>query len=95
MFVFMYNQVPTEVFLQGAINYINSLDMKEGFKNSLTDKLNSAFHSIREGNTIASINKLNAVINQVNAQKGKGIKTNQGIELIRVIQDTIVSINSK
>lgn len=94
MFVFMYNHVQPDVLISGGIRYIHSLDMKEGIKHSLSAKLNSALRSIEDENQKASINKMGAVMNEINAQKGKSLNTNQANELNRLMNDTIKSIHS-
>jgi hypothetical protein len=45
-----------------------------GIVNSLDAKLESAAKSIEKGNNKAAINKLEAFINEVNAQQAKHIK---------------------
>ncbi len=60
-----------DVELSFKVDWIKNVDLK----NSLIMKLQNAEADQGQGNTKAAKNTLNAFINEVNAQKGKGIDT--------------------
>jgi len=61
---------------------IEDLNLPGGIENSLVSKVENAQASIERGNTEAAINKLEAFINQVKAQRGKKISEEDADMLI-------------
>ena len=51
----------------------NGAGLEQGLKNSLDSKLQAAIASFNQGNQTAAKNQLAAFLNEVSAQKGKGI----------------------
>jgi hypothetical protein len=78
----------------GLIHTLESIDIAHGILNSLWAKLNSALRSLSKGNQNAAINKLNALINEIEAQRGKAISESDADELIAQVQDVIDEINA-
>jgi len=78
-------QTPAEA-TQDLISYLEDLDLPRGTENSLVAKLKSVIKSLDKGHDNAAINKLNAFINQVEAQEGKKITGEQAAELIATAQ---------
>jgi 2',3'-cyclic-nucleotide 2'-phosphodiesterase (5'-nucleotidase family) len=68
---------------------------KSGIYNSLHSKLEGALAKLEEGNPKAAINKLQAFINQVNAQSGKHITSDAAASLLMDAEEASTSfINS-
>lgn len=72
---------------------VNNSSIPNGLKNSLTSKLNAAQSSFQNGQNTAAINKLNAFINEVQAQSGKKIPAElasgwiaEALEIIEAIE---------
>jgi len=84
-------QTPEEA-TQDLITDIEELNLPGGIENSLTSKLGAAINSLNNGQENAAINKLNAFINQVEAQRGKKITDEQADELIAEAQRIIDNI---
>jgi hypothetical protein len=77
------NRVATsEVLLDLIKADVENSDLSFGIKNSLVAKLENAAKSLEEGNNRTAINKLNSFINEVEAQRGKAITTEQPDVLI-------------
>ncbi len=64
------------------IKVVSSLGLPEGIQNSLTSKLSNVIKSLEKGQTNAAINQLNAFINEVQAQSGKKLTSEQANMLI-------------
>ena len=52
---------------------MNDAGLEQGIQNSLDSKLQAALDSFSQGNQTAAKNPLAAFLNEVSAQKGKGI----------------------
>ena len=61
----------------------------KGIKNSLVSKLENVIKQLDKGNNNTAINKLNAFINEVNAQSGKKISTSDANLLIAYAEGII------
>ena len=82
----------TENLLTDVIADIIALNLQEGVSNSLDGKLSAAFDALtdlNENNDASVINRLNAVINEVEAQRGKKISDADADYLVNAIQDII------
>lgn len=62
--------------------------------NSLTSKVENAIASFESGNTTAAVNKLNALLNEISAQSGKGIEPSTAQILTTYVQNLIAYINA-
>jgi len=78
--------------IQALISAIEDLNLPHGTENSLISKLENAIDSLDRGQENAAINKLNAFINQVGAQRSKKIADEQADELIARAQRIIDNI---
>lgn len=77
------------------IGDVMALNLQQGISNSLDAKLDGALQAIddvNENNDIAAINKLQAFINAVEAQRGNKITTEQADTLIAAAQAIIASL---
>lgn len=74
------------------IESIEEMDLQRGTENSLVSKLESAIESMDKGNDNAAENKLNALINQVEAKRGKKIPDDEADALIDAAQHIIANI---
>jgi len=87
--------VPTpEDLIDDLQSSVVDLDLPNGLENSLSSSLNNAMNSLQNGNTGAAINKLEAFINKVEAQRGKKIDEADANELIADAQAIINLIQS-
>jgi len=68
---------------------LETLDLPEGAANSLTSKLENAIEAMRKGQTNAAIHKLEAFINEVEAQRDKKISEAEADALIAAAQAII------
>ena len=66
--VLSYTQATTNLLKQ-----VNDAGLEQGIQNSLDSKLQAAIASFNQGNLTAAKNQLAAFLNEVSAQKGKGI----------------------
>ncbi|MFC1918347.1 hypothetical protein ACFLXH_06850 [Chloroflexota bacterium] len=84
--------------LEDAIIYliddIGEIGLHKGIENSLVKKLENALKSLEKGNEGAAINKLNAFINEVEAQRGKKIDAGDAEALINKALGIIETILS-
>jgi len=78
---------------QQLIEKVVALDLPAGIENSLVSKLENAIDSMRKGQTKAAVNKLEAFINQVEAQRGKKITEEEADALIAAAQWLIDNIS--
>lgn len=86
---------PTEA-VQTLVDVTNSFNLQQGIDNSLDAKLQSALDALNDvngGDTGAAINKLNAFINEVEAQRNKKITDAQATELISIAQRIIATLS--
>jgi len=74
---------------------MKDINLPGGTENSLTSKVENAQASIESGNTETTINKLEAFINQVEAQRGKKISEENADMLIQYATNLINSLQSK
>jgi Secretion system C-terminal sorting domain/Thrombospondin type 3 repeat len=80
--------------IDGLIADVENLGLNGGLESALTSKLENALSSFQNGNNNAAIGKLNAFINQVQAQSGNGIDPADAAELIANAQAVINAINA-
>jgi hypothetical protein len=73
---------------------VESMNLPVGIENSLVSKLEGALTSLEKGNAKAAINKLNAFINEVEAQRGKKITELEADQLINGANWIIHSIEA-
>jgi hypothetical protein len=76
------------------ISQVEELGLPKGAENSLVSKLENALDSIGKGQTKAAVNKLEAFINEVEAQQGKKIPQSDADALIAAAQYIIAVIES-
>ena len=84
-------QIPAEA-TQDFISDIEDIDLPVGVENSLVSVLEVAIISLDNGQENAAVNKFNAFINLVEAQRGKKITEEQADELIAKAQRIIDNI---
>jgi hypothetical protein len=65
------------------------LELPKGTENSLTSKLQNAIQSLENEQQNAAINKLNAFINEVKAQRGKKLTNGQATSLVGWLDKTL------
>ena len=73
---------------------IEALDLPAGIENSLISLLDNALESLNGGKDDTAVNKLNALINHVEAQSGKKIPEEEADGIIATVQRIIASILS-
>jgi len=83
-----------ELVTQDLISYVESLNSPNGLQTSLVSKLENAISSIENENYNAAVNKLNAFISQVEAQRGKALTEVQADMLIGYAQWIIYIITT-
>ena len=71
---------------------IGSITLPQGVKNSLLSTVNNAKKSLDKGNTNAAVNQMKALINNVNAQRGKKISEEDAQKLIDFAERAIDQI---
>lgn len=71
---------------------VKSLDLHHGIENSLVKKVNNACKKFEKGNINATINQLQAFINQVEAQRGKKISEEDADMLMQFALNAIQQI---
>jgi hypothetical protein len=76
------------------ISQVEELGLPKGAENSLVSKLENAIDSLGKGQTKAALNKLEAFINEVEAQRGKKIPQSDADALIAAAQYIIAVIES-
>lgn len=81
--------------IDALIQAISSSNIPGGIKNSLISKLQSAKSSFQNGQYNAAINKLNAFINEVQAQSGKKIPVELANDWIAEAMEIIEAIESE
>jgi len=74
---------------QNLISDVEDLELPDGLEKSLISKLDGAISALEKGQDNAAINKLNAFINEVDAQRGKKITEEQADDLIAEAQRII------
>ena len=72
---------------------IEDLNLPKGFENSMVSKLENALKSLQKGNYKTAINQLNALINEIEAQRSKKFPEEQAIELIAAVEKIIEYIS--
>ena len=80
--------------IESLIETIHYSNINPSIKNSLIVKLQSAKSSFQNGNANAAINKLNAFINEVQAQSGKKISTELATNWIEIALQIIHQIDT-
>ncbi|MDH5483489.1 MAG: hypothetical protein OEY22_11540 [Candidatus Bathyarchaeota archaeon] len=90
-----YGPVPVpspQEAIQDLIDDVQSLNLQQGIVNSLDAKLTnalSALNALNAGQRNDAVNKLNAFINEVEAQRGTKLTNEQADYLITAVQDVI------
>ena len=84
-------QLPADA-LQTLISTVNGMNLPNGILHSLEAKLNAAADSLSRGDNNAATNQLGAFINEVNAQSGKHITTDQAALLNSFAQGILNTI---
>jgi len=84
-------QTPAEATTD-LISQVESLSLPGGIESGLTSKLDNAITALNSENEKAAVNNLNALINQVKAQRGKKIPAGEADALIAMVQRIIESI---
>lgn len=79
---------PTPTF-ESLIEQVQVLELHHGIENALTKKIENAQADFEAGNIDDAADKLNAFINQVNAQSGKKIAAADADDLIESAQELI------
>jgi len=83
--------------LNNLIGFIIDLNLNKGISNSLDAKLDSALSALddaNENNDISAVNKMQAFINAVEAQRGNKISDSDANDLIMAAQDIIELITN-
>jgi probable HAF family extracellular repeat protein len=68
--------------ISDLISLIQSFNLPQGIENSLIVKLQNAQDALAMGNTVSACNRLEAFINEVNAQAGKALTIDQADQLM-------------
>ena len=87
---------PTEA-VQEIINVVMGLNAQAGIVNSLDKKLEAvqdALDNANGGNVAAAINKLEAFINEIEAQRGNQLSNEDADLLISMAQAVIAALSS-
>jgi hypothetical protein len=82
-------EVPAPPMIDGLIRIVDDLRIPSGIKNGFLSKLESAYSSFEQQQLNAAINKLQAFINLVEAQRGKKLLGGQADDLINVALSVI------
>ena len=85
----LYGAMYATVKTQQLIDKIVALELPAGIENSLVSKLENAIDSIQKAQEKAAVNKLEAFINEVEAQRGKKIPEADADALIALAQAII------
>lgn len=64
------------------LNYIGTINAGNGLGNTLNSKLSASLKSLEKGNMNASVNQLRALVNEVEAQRGKALSIEQADKII-------------
>ena len=87
------NGVPDSI--ENLPKIIRTFNLQKGLENSLVSKAENAIKSLEKGNTKTTINQLQALINEIEAQKSKKIPEEVTEMLIQYIRMVISQIKSK
>ncbi len=82
------------VSIDGLIALVRGMNLHKGIENSLISKLRGAKAALERGQQHVAINKLNAFINQVKAQRGKKVTEDQADELIAYANGIISALGA-
>jgi len=80
--VWLNNVQSAEILFNSLLDDVSALNLSQTIENSLTSKLENALKSLEKENDGAAINQLNAFINEVEAQSGKKIPSDDAGALI-------------
>ena len=72
------------VFPEDIIAHIEALDIDDGFSNSMISKLDNAIEALEKDQGGAAVNKLGALMNELEAQSGKKISEEDADALINM-----------
>jgi len=92
--VIILNQPSSLIF--DLIDATSEINASNGVLNSLDAKLESAFEAlddVNENNDLSAVNKLQAFINAVEAQRGKHISEDEADSLVAAAQEIIDMLN--
>ena len=73
---------------------IRTFDLHKGIENSLVSKVENAIKSLKKENTKAAVNQLQALINELEAQRGKKIPDNVAEMLIQYTKAIISQVHA-
>jgi len=79
--------------IETLIINVEAMALPQGLETSLTSQLENALKSLEKGNDKAAINKLDAFINAVKAQRGKKLTESQAGTLIFAAENLIAVID--
>ena len=74
------------------LNWGGLLGLPHGIETSLLAKLDSALDSLDRGRDNTAVNQLESFVNEVEAQSGKKLTTEEADELIAAAQEVIDNI---
>jgi len=84
-----------EDMIESLIILVESFNLKQGISNSLDVKLQNAWEALQDtkaGNNQSAINRLQAFINECEAQRGKALTSDQADQLIGLASQTIQAL---
>ncbi len=84
--------INTEGVVDNIVDQIEDMDISSGIVVSLSKKLNTASNSCASGNRNAALGKLRALINEINAQRGKKLSESEASHLSSQVQRIIDAI---
>jgi hypothetical protein len=94
----LYTETPTsQALIEALIQQVIALNLKKGISNSLDAKLENAIKALDDtnaNNDSSAINKLNAFINEVNAQRNVHISATDADELIADVNEIITQLET-
>ncbi|UCE39299.1 MAG: hypothetical protein JSW00_08795 [Thermoplasmata archaeon] len=79
--------------IEDVMDDIEEMNLPKGLECSLLSKLENAIKSLDKGNDNAAMNKIEAFINEVEAQRGKKLTDAQADELIAAAEEILAMIN--
>jgi hypothetical protein len=74
--------ISPDTAIQNVISDIEDMDLPDAMESSLIPKLQGALASLEKGNNKTAMNKINALINEIEAQSGKKIPVDVAENLI-------------
>jgi thrombospondin type 3 repeat protein len=83
---------PPQQQLAALDGLVTALGLPQGIENSLLVKIQGASSALTNGQTTAACGKLDALINEVQAQSGKKIPASTAADLIAAVQQIKASL---